>query len=219
VPTELCAWRGCLARVPEAHGAAAVTMNHCAMVHPSVIWEQKRASPGARIVAGDLPGAIPEPGHKLTTVGATALGVVARLLRPYTDVNGMHLESLGAVLLLAAALLLMAVRPARRAPQLTFQLSSAAIWFGFGIGWSIVHGNAWGDLVSVAAACGTTSAILGGAITRWRSRVNAETPDAMLPADATKGRPWPARMWHRLFRRIPNASQDVTQMEPAVRCA
>jgi hypothetical protein len=110
------------------------------------------------------------PWRQAIWCGVTACGVgaLARSLRPLLNAGGMHLESLGLIAILTAALFAIAWRR-RPYGQRTYQRVNLAVWAGMTVGWSVVNGSLWGDLVGVTAAWAGCSAVVGGLIVHVRS--------------------------------------------------
>lgn len=92
------------------------------------------------------------------------LGVLARLARPYMLEGSTHYDALLAIVLLVACSAAAVVRfwgYPLSAGQKAFQLALLALWTGFGVGWTIVHGEVWIDFVYVSAAWWFGCAVVG----------------------------------------------------------
>lgn len=111
-----------------------------------------------------------------TVVFGAVLGIVARLLRPNANVGGTHYEALASlVILVVGCLILIQLNRLGHGflGHLLYQLENFAMWSGFSCGWSLMHGNFWGDLIGVSIAWWFGCAVFGGvslAVLRWRQR-------------------------------------------------
>lgn len=57
-----------------------------------------------------------------------------------------------------------------RDPQRAFQLTSLTAWTGFTVGWLLVHGSVWEDVVGVTLSFAVGSSAIGGMVTMLRAR-------------------------------------------------
>ena len=117
-------------------------------------------------------------------LGAFMLGVIAPIIRPYTEYNGTHVEALVSLLLLFVASISLVIhnrRIARLAGHLRFQLENVTLWAAFVCGWILIERYAWGNLVSVMGAWALSCGFLGSlllAITPWFRRPTAAESSA-----------------------------------------
>ena len=114
-----------------------------------------------------------------TVVVGTALGIVARLLRPYANVGGTHYETLTALIILLVGCLVLIVVNRRGhgfLGHLLYQLENSAMWSGFACGWSLIHGYFWGDLIGVSIAWWFACSVVGSvvlAVPQWKRQRTA----------------------------------------------
>ena len=93
-----------------------------------------------------------------------ALGLASRAVRPLFK-GPMHWDAIGAMVLLfalCAGFVLWLWREQRKAGLLSYQIGAFALWAGHTLGWSLLHGFLWEDLLIVNAGSWLVSAVVGG---------------------------------------------------------
>lgn len=100
-------------------------------------------------------------------VGGFGLGVIARALFGATGAS-INIEQFVAVILLAFASTEFAFQHSGRGTHTGFQRDNAALWSSFTVGWSIVHGFFWGELVGATLILWLSCGIAGSAVIAWR---------------------------------------------------
>ena len=102
---------------------------------------------------------------------AAAIGLLAVVVRPYTKLGDAHLDAIGGVVLVTGFALYAAVRPHGRRPQLSFQLTSAALWLSF---FGMMDALGTTGALAMTLPFGVVFAAVGGLITHRRSRRRAD---------------------------------------------
>lgn len=105
------------------------------------------------------------------------LGIVSRSLRHIANINGTHYESLTALIkliLLAIILLSQRKKSQEQNGQFFFQLEMITLWSGFVFGWSLIHGEFWGDLIGVIVIWWLGFAIIGGTLLHLLTRQKSD---------------------------------------------
>ena len=93
-----------------------------------------------------------------------ALGLAGRAARPFFG-GPMHWEAVGTLVLLfvlCAGFIRWLWREQRQAGLLSYQIGAFALWAGHTLGWSLLHGFLWEDLLIVNAGSWLVSAVVGG---------------------------------------------------------
>lgn len=103
------------------------------------------------------------------------IGAASRALRPYADINGLHLEAVGTLALLLGVTLWRLIKHGlAHKQQRAISRYSAEIllmWAGLIAGWTRVNAAIWGDALMVWSAWGVGSLCVGALILRlWHRR-------------------------------------------------
>ena len=115
----------------------------------------------------------------LLVCASWVLGNIARTLRPVMSAGGVHYEALVSMIILFATALALVAYHRRERPghgQRFYHLELLALWTGFTSGWSIVHGDAWDDLIGVTVTSWLVCAILGGSLLVMFQRLAKREP-------------------------------------------
>jgi hypothetical protein len=108
-----------------------------------------------------------------TPLAAVLCGLAMPLLRTYGDFNGLHVDALAALIVLAAGQLYIAVAFARcrlSMPLLRLVVEAAIAWPAFFLAWMLSIRNFWDDLAISATAgsvLGAGFVALAFAAVRW----------------------------------------------------
>jgi hypothetical protein len=92
-----------------------------------------------------------------------ALGLASRAVRPFFG-GPMHWEAIATLVLLfvlCAGFVLWLWREQRKAALLSYQIGTFALWAGHTVGWSLLHGFLWEDLLVLNAGSWLASAVVG----------------------------------------------------------
>lgn len=92
------------------------------------------------------------------------LGLAGRAVRPFFG-GPMHWEAIGTMVLLfalGAGFVLWLWREPRETGLWSYQMGAFALWAGHTLGWSLLHGSLWEDLLIVNAGLWLVSAVVGG---------------------------------------------------------
>ncbi|RCU50060.1 hypothetical protein DU002_10625 [Corallincola holothuriorum] len=111
----------------------------------------------------------------LIVIGSFVFGLITRALRPFFS-GSINWESLIALVVLVLLALAFALNHRRNGYQLGFQLENFALWTGWSSGWSLIHGNIWGDLVGVVTLWWFACAVIGGLLVAIRRKISAQQP-------------------------------------------
>ena len=92
------------------------------------------------------------------------LGLASRAVRPFFG-GPMHWDAMVTLVLLfvlSAGFVLCLWREQRKAGLLSYEIGAFALWTGHTLGWSLLHGFLWEDLLMLNAGSWLASAVLGG---------------------------------------------------------
>lgn len=153
--------------------------------------------------------------------GAIGLGLVARALRPLMNAGGVHVEAVIALVLVVGTLLAIALEGSDRSSQLRFHLSNVLAWCGLTLGWSVMHGGLWQDVVMVFAGWMVGSGIVGSLIVHLmdRRRGRRATPGSGAAPDgngALDEAPGGSRRRRGLLRRCWEWVMGLVRVRPAM---
>jgi hypothetical protein len=127
--------------------------------------------------------------QKMSVVGLS-LGVITQLVRPFSRIDGLQIDRIGAATILLSAFAYLLLRHGRGSRHRLFQGDLAALFTTFFAGAWIANGGAesagpWVAMVSIAAWLWAGTGVLGAALLRFR-KAGAEPGDAAdlaLPVD------------------------------------
>lgn len=90
------------------------------------------------------------------------LGVTSRALREVGQYRTTHVESLIAIVVMAVFLAIRALWHRRCGTLVVFQTENLLLWGTYVLGWSIVEGSIWDDLLIVATPWWLGCSLVGG---------------------------------------------------------
>lgn len=104
-------------------------------------------------------------------VGGFGLGVIARALFGATGAS-VNIEQFIAITLLTCASTEFAFLHRGRGSHLGFQRDNVALWGSFTMGWSMIHGHVWNDLLGVTVILWLACSVAGSSLIAWRRNRN-----------------------------------------------
>ena len=93
-----------------------------------------------------------------------SIGVISRLVRPFVrTADGLHVESLIAGLLLLGLCVAVPLSVRRKQPMsiVGVLVLCAATWMCYAVGWTVVHGKVWDDILVATVNGAAVSMVLG----------------------------------------------------------
>lgn len=101
--------------------------------------------------------------------------MVSRAVRPMFS-DHVHYDAIAALVIMLVFTAWLALDHRRRGGAIGFELENLALWSGWTCGWLLIHGQIWGDLLSVGIISWLGCAVVGAVIVVVGNRARAVAP-------------------------------------------